>query len=654
MQRWSTRFQLDRKELRSHAGWGIRDSPVAFEGRLGWAPFSKKWRLVSLTWSFSKSRRPAKVRRISSTRRYGMAAGETQQFGHFRIAKNPDGSLVELGRGAMGVTYLAIDERLKVDVALKVIAPSRLGDPKAESLFLREARAAARVHQTNVASVVFLNDAPGEFYYAMEFVEGQSLKEILKSRTGIAPATAISVAIQIARGLDAIHEQGIIHRDLKPANIMLVRVTKGSRGGTNDAFAETWKAKIIDFGLARAFGNEPVADPSASETTGFRGTALYASPEQCGERQDIDGRSDLYSLGCIMFEMFSGAPPFVAKTPGELICLHLVSPPPLSRLMHLPPGVVAVVARLLVKDPNERFQDASSLITALEQCSRNIETKEAGAAPQEMTTAATVVSAPTPNVLSPRPFGSLSIRGLVLGALVILAITGLLGWLIKIIRDQPKDSDFNETQSTRDGANRTALIVSPEPLPKPTMPLNWFAAGSAAENYEMTIDNLTKRSGMASARISYVSGNPQLFGTMMQKIKADSFRGKRIMMAAWMRTKDAYRAQLWMRIDGPSKLLGFDNMGNRPVIGTSDWTRYQIVLDVPSETQYVAFGALLIGTGHLWVDDFEFIEVSGSVSSTNLLTPANLEATKFDYFNKPEGVDSSVYTDRPSNLGFEY
>src|SRR5260221_11546804 len=97
-------------------------------------------------------------------------------FGHFRIAKDPEGTPVELGRGAMGVTYKAYDERLRIDVALKVIQPSQTEDPKAQALFLREARAAARVHHANVASVVFLNDTPGNFFYAMEFVAGESLQ----------------------------------------------------------------------------------------------------------------------------------------------------------------------------------------------------------------------------------------------------------------------------------------------------------------------------------------------------------------------------------------------------------------------------------------------------------------------------------------------
>ena len=287
-------------------------------------------------------------------------------FGHFRVATHPNGSPVELGRGAMGVTYKAFDERLRIDVALKIIAPNQIDNPKAQTSFLREARAAARVHHSNVASVVYLNDTPGNFFYAMEFVEGESLRDWMRSRKVSPPETVISLGIQIARGLEAIHEQHLVHRDLKPANVMLVKAQPGSGRLIRDSDPDSWRAKIIDFGLARATSLDGARGQAATHTAGFHGTALYASPEQCEERNDLDGRSDFYSLGCILWEMLCGAPPFRARTHRELMNQHVAEPLPVERMAHLPPSLAAVVARLLIKDPANRFPNAASLIRALE------------------------------------------------------------------------------------------------------------------------------------------------------------------------------------------------------------------------------------------------------------------------------------------------
>jgi serine/threonine protein kinase len=304
-------------------------------------------------------------------------------FGHFRVAAQPDGSPVELGRGAMGVTYKAFDERLRIDVALKLITPAQIDNPKAQSSFLREARAAARVHHSNVASVVFLNDTPGNFFYAMEFVEGQPLRDWMQAHPTLPPLTIIGLALQIAHGLEAIHEQHLVHRDLKPTNIMMVRTSRTGAGPSSESDPSIWKVKIIDFGLARVVSPGPGA---ATQTAGFHGTALYASPEQCEERVDLDGRSDLYSLGCIMWEMLCGAPPFHARTHRELLNQHVSEPLPMDRLAHAPPSLAAVVARLLIKDPDNRFPDALALIKALERCREKLESGEEVAEDQAPTT----------------------------------------------------------------------------------------------------------------------------------------------------------------------------------------------------------------------------------------------------------------------------
>ncbi len=288
------------------------------------------------------------------------AAGAPElRFAHYRVLRRPDGAIWELGRGAMGVTYKAFDERLRIDVALKVITPGLVDDPKTQALFLREARAAARVRHPNVASVVYLHTTPGNFFYAMEFIAGESLQSWLKARGAIANVPAAAIAAQMARGLEAIHAQKIVHRDLKPGNLMIVPV---------DGNPEAWQVKIIDFGLARAFAGDGLGTEINAPTTGFRGTALYASPEQCEERGELDGRSDLYSLGCILWEMLAGGPPFRGRTHRELLNQHVSQPAPFERLAHLPPALQALLAKLLVKNPAGRFASAADVATALELC----------------------------------------------------------------------------------------------------------------------------------------------------------------------------------------------------------------------------------------------------------------------------------------------
>jgi eukaryotic-like serine/threonine-protein kinase len=310
-------------------------------------------------------------------------------FAHFEVSLRDDGAPWELGRGAMGVTYKAYDPDLRVYVALKVINPAQVGDAKTRALFLREARAAARVHHANVGNVVFLNPDPENMFYAMEFIAGESLRDWLHSRVPLSPLMAVGLSLQIARGLEAIHREEVIHRDLKPTNLMIVRADKQRQ----ESDPEAWLIKIIDFGLARNIAGDVSETSAVAGTTGFRGTALYASPEQCEERRDLDGRADLYSLGCVMWEMLVGMPPFSAKVHRELLNAHVAKTPPLQQLSHLPTGLQAVVARLLLKDRDARFADAGDLVRALEKCREQIARGDSPAAMPESfadeTTAAT-------------------------------------------------------------------------------------------------------------------------------------------------------------------------------------------------------------------------------------------------------------------------
>src|SRR5262245_14127237 len=154
------------------------------------------------------------------------------------------------------------------------------------------------------------------------------------------------------------------------------------------------------------------------------------------------------------------------------------------------------------------------------------------------------------------------------------------------------------------------LVIADAVYSQDVVPKGWLHRGNQPESYEMTVDKTVIHSGSGSARIRFIGPKTEGFGSLMQIFKANKFQRKRLRLSAWMKTEEADAAQLWMRMDGPSTVLAFDHMDNRRVTGTTQWRRYEVVLDVPAETQKIAFGALVQGRGTAWVDDFD-VEVVG-------------------------------------------
>jgi serine/threonine protein kinase len=265
---------------------------------------------------------------------------EELRFGHFQVLQRNDGRSFELGRGSMGITYKAFDVDLHRPVTLKVINARYLNDESARTRFVREARAAAAVRHPNVATVFHLGRKGDNYFYAMEFVPGETLEQILRATGPLDLKTALEIASQIAAGLSAIHKQQLVHRDIKPSNIMV-----HLEGGKLES------VKIIDLGLAKPV-NE--AGEAVSVPGSFAGTPQYASPEQfSGLGADI--RSDLYSLGVTLWEMISGEVPFKGSS-SELFYQHQHAPLPVARLTLLPQSAVALLEILLEKDPAKRFR----------------------------------------------------------------------------------------------------------------------------------------------------------------------------------------------------------------------------------------------------------------------------------------------------------
>jgi serine/threonine protein kinase/tetratricopeptide (TPR) repeat protein len=273
------------------------------------------------------------------------------RFEHYELVNGEDGKPIELGRGAMGVTYKAFDVDLHCPVTLKVISENYLGEESARLRFLREARAAASIRHPNVASVFHLGRRGQNYFYAMEFVEGETLETLIKRSGRLEVKLALEIVTQTAAGLAAVHKRNLVHRDIKPSNIM-VSVEEGNNV----------TAKIIDLGLAKPASDGPAA--AAISTPGaFAGTPEFASPEQFAGIE-VDIRSDLYSLGVTLWEMVTGQAPFQGS-PAEVMYQHQHASLPLDRLKRVSQPVAVLLELLLDKDPGRRFQNPAELLKAM-------------------------------------------------------------------------------------------------------------------------------------------------------------------------------------------------------------------------------------------------------------------------------------------------
>jgi serine/threonine protein kinase/Flp pilus assembly protein TadD len=290
---------------------------------------------------------------VSASEHGSAERGTVSRFENYELMLDQDGNPIELGRGAMGITYKAFDVDLRFPVVLKVISEKYVSDESARLRFLREARAAAGVRHPNVASVFRLVKSSGEYFYAMEFVEGETLESLIQHRGRLEVSLTLEIASQVAAGLSAVHEQNLVHRDIKPSNIM-VRLWEDGQV----------TAKIIDLGLAKGV-SEPGSESAISTPGAFAGTPQFASPEQFAGL-GLDIRSDLYSLGVTLWEMLAGQPPF-RGSPNELMYQHQHGSLPFEELKGVPQPVVVLLEVLLEKDPTQRIQSPAALLKTIPQ-----------------------------------------------------------------------------------------------------------------------------------------------------------------------------------------------------------------------------------------------------------------------------------------------
>jgi len=368
----------------------------------------------------------------------------TNRLGRYEI-------LGELGRGAMGVVYRARDPIIDRVVALKTINLALTGAALAsfEARFFQEARSAGRLNHPNIVTIYDAGKADGVAYIAMEFLEGTSLREVLDEQPPLSIARILETVAQVARGLAYAHENGVVHRDIKPANIIVLR---------------NRRPKITDFGIAR-LGE---ADGVGSERAG---SPKYMSPEQIRGDVTLDGRSDVFSLGTVLYEMLTGKPPFAGPTVTEIMPAALEHTPPVPSVVdaHVPPELDGVVMRMLAQRPDDRYPSARSLFRELRRVDENFSARaehvpagEARVEPDILVPAATKTPAGAGDktlVIGTGPKRRATWRR--------VAAVGAIAAAIAVIAMIPLKLQYSDANATRGAAAGSPPVVATAPMPEP-------------------------------------------------------------------------------------------------------------------------------------------------------------------------------------------
>jgi len=410
---------------------------------------------------------------MSDTRPQATVSMVGQVLGSYRL-------IGELSSGGMGTIYRAQHELLGRSAAVKLLRAELTANEELLERFFNEAKAATAIRHPGIVEVYDFGYADdGRAYLVMELLDGEDLGERIKRCGRLSEAETEKIGRQIAGALRAAHAKGIVHRDLKPDNVFLVPDADG-RGD---------RVKVLDFGIAKLLDLSPTS-VRHTQTGALMGTPLYMAPEQAQAASEIDHRADLYSLGCMLYEMLAGQPPFVAEGAGEIIALQLFAPPepPSRRLTALHPGLDAIVMRLLEKEPGARYQHAVEVHDALQALRgklsrRAAEPVERASQRFTMSQAITARGEPAPRQppSRPTPFPTVdqSVRiGLldgppelptkhasampIIAALVTVLIAGAVGiFLMKRDSDEPRAPTPTSTTSPTEVAPTPAPAAPP-------------------------------------------------------------------------------------------------------------------------------------------------------------------------------------------------
>ncbi len=273
--------------------------------------------------------------------------------------------LDQIGEGGMGIVYRAEHVVLGGPAAIKVLLPQFTRDAIVVDRFFHEAKATSAIRHVGIVQVFDYGRLANELaYIAMELLRGEELTGFIERQGIVEPAVAAQIGLQMLSALEAAHLIGVVHRDIKPDNIFLVR--DGSAPGGI-------RVKILDFGIAKLIGDPIGGGAPRLKTKGgaILGTPAYMAPEQCRGGVEIDARADLYAVGCILMEMLTGRPPFIAEGGGETMAMHIYEPPPRlrDRAPALPMELDTVLAKMLAKSPADRTPSAAWALAALERVS---------------------------------------------------------------------------------------------------------------------------------------------------------------------------------------------------------------------------------------------------------------------------------------------
>jgi serine/threonine protein kinase len=401
-------------------------------------------------------------------------------------------------RGGMGAVYEAKHVLIDKTVAVKVLHPALALDDDVVRRFSREAKAASRISHPHAVSVTDFGESEnGVVFLVMEYLDGRTLKEVVRSEGPMRLDRVVEIMRQVAGALDAAHEQGVVHRDLKSDNIMLSKTNGGE-----------W-AKVLDFGIAKIQQSDS-RDLDITAANLVIGTPQYMSPEQCSQSGKIDARSDIYSLGIILYEMLAAELPFTGESPTVIMMKQVQDPPPSIRDIRpeVPETISRIILQALAKQPGDRFQTAGALSEALTQAARAVAEPEVAAVP------ATVANLPVPPLLDDvdeatlvRPRDEATVvrsrefapveppvagvrpwRILVPAAIVLVAVFGLVYFLTRGAGPGP---------SANANANQPGLVADPNS--QPVQPVGTPTGESEVNISPLPISSATPRTVTANA-----------------------------------------------------------------------------------------------------------------------------------------------------------
>ncbi len=376
-----------------------------------------------------------------------------------------------LGMGGMAEVHLGHDTRLHREVAVKLLRADLARDPSFQSRFRREAQSAAALNHPSIVAVYDTGEDAGMPYIVMEYVEGRTLRDVVATEGRLLPQRALEIVAEVCRALDQAHRSGIVHRDIKPGNVMLT---------------PHGDVKVMDFGIARAVA---ASSTTMTQTAAVMGTAHYLSPEQA-RGEHVDARSDIYSAGCLLYELLTGSPPFTGDTPVAVAYQHVREDPvpPSRHVRDISPSVDAVVLKAMAKNPANRYQSAGEMRADIERALAGRPVEATPLLANDTTVLGAPAAASTVLLRSPDQrhrrrgiaYAALAVAMIVVFVVALLVFRGLLGGSAADVNTpnligqsldnavqilQSKGLDRGKITERYTGKNDAGTVIDQEPQP---------------------------------------------------------------------------------------------------------------------------------------------------------------------------------------------